>query len=179
MAFKQLFILIEGDDDERFFRHIITPILQERYTYVQFYQYAQRSASVIGSFIRSIQAMKADYIIAGDIDEIPCITQKKETLKNEKLKKADIQNNHIAIIIKEIESWYMAGLDEKALHKLGISYKKDDTNNLTKEVFDSFVHGKYKSRINLMQEILRLFQIDTAQKRNRSFEYFTLKYSMN
>lgn len=61
--------------------------------------------------------MGADYIYVTDIDRSPCITAKKERVKKEI---SNIDIGKIVIVIKEIESWYFAGLTAKALQSLGI-----------------------------------------------------------
>jgi hypothetical protein len=178
MAYRQLFILIEGDDDERFFQRVVLSRLKEKYDHINLYKYAQRSSDAVGRFLRSVRAMKADYIITGDIDKMPCISQKKENLTTGKMRKLAVPGEHIAVVVKEIEGWYMAGLDEEALKKLGIKkYKKQHTNDLTKEEFNRFVGGKFISRIDLMQEILKLFNVETARRKNQSLDYFMKKYA--
>lgn len=82
-------------------------------------------------------------------------------------------------MIKEIESWYLAGLDEAALKELGISYPDKDTDTLNKEQFDRLIPVKYVSRIDFMQEILKNFQLETARQKNKSFYYFINKYSIS
>ena len=118
--------------------------------------------------------MKADYIVAADINHSPCVTQKKEALLSKKFKHINIDN--IIIVIKEIESWYLAGLNESSRRELGIKSHKANIDELTKEQFDSLIPDKFNSRIVFMQEILKYFEIKTAAGNNKSFAYFTGKY---
>ena len=39
MPYKRLFILIEGDDDERFFEKIINPLLDKKYNSITLWKY--------------------------------------------------------------------------------------------------------------------------------------------
>ena len=169
MDYKLLFILIEGNDDERFFESVVKPFLQERYSAIKFWQYAEENEKRKVSFIKSITSMKADYICIGDIDDVPCVTSKKEKITDDFGKK--ITANRIAIVIKEIESWYLAGLDEKASKKLGIRKKIKTTDNVIKEHFNQLIPKKMPRSV-FMQKILENYDVEIAEEKNRSFEYF-------
>ena len=104
MSYKRLFILIEGDGDERFFENVVEPFFRERYSAIQFWQYAKKNKKMKANFIKSINAMKADYICAGDFNDAPCITAKKEKTTDDFGKK--LTADRIIIVVKEIESWY-------------------------------------------------------------------------
>ncbi len=107
MAYKQLFIWVEGPDDMRFFNAIIKPLFAEKYDWIEVRSYAERKKEYVAAFLKSIQAMGADYIFTADINSAPCITKKKQNL-------LEIYPNaneaELLIIIQEIESWYLAGL---------------------------------------------------------------------
>jgi len=61
MAYKRLWILIEGNDEERFFE-TIKPIFENKYDFVQTWQHAQEPRRRIRNFLKSIQAMNSDYL---------------------------------------------------------------------------------------------------------------------
>jgi hypothetical protein len=175
--YKRLFVLLEGNDDERFFKKIIKPEFDKRYDSVQFYLYAAQSPKKIENFIKSIIAMKANYIIVTDINKSPCVTHRKGILIERKIKNRRVTNENIMVVIKEIESWYLAGLPPTNLQKLKINYREKNTDSLTKEKFDRLIPGKFISRIDFMQEILKYFQIETAKQNNKSFHYFMEKFA--
>lgn len=87
MAYKRLFILLEGDDDERFFEKILKPFFQKRYSWEKPLKYSRRKKEKIVNYVNSINSMKADYIFASDRNDAPCVTAKKEkiTRNSEKL----------------------------------------------------------------------------------------------
>lgn len=176
MSYKRLYILLEGNDDERFCKSVIKPRLENKYDFVQFYRYATLPPKKVANFIKSIMAMKADFFIITDINHSPCITHRKEGLKERKIKYKAVNKEKIIVAIKEIESWYLAGLSAKGLEKLNIDYKKKRTDNLTKEQFDRLIPGKFISRIDFMQEVLKHFHLETAKQNNQSFKYFLEKY---
>ena len=171
MSYNILYLFVEGTDDERFFESVIKPKFEGKYDYVEMMKYAHKSTKYIFNFLKTIKSMNNSYIYFSDINDTPCITLKKqeilETYKN-------IDKDRIVIVIKEIESWYLAGLNEKDSKKLTKrSFKSTDT--ITKEQFNTF-RPKNESRINFMIELLNVFSRDTAIQKNNSFSYFMKKH---
>ncbi len=123
-------------------------------------------------YIKTINSIRADYIFFTDINNSPCITDKKENIQR-KFKFIDI--NKIVVVIKEIESWYLAGLDNDACNQLKIKCI-ENTDSITKERFNNLIPRKFTSRIDFMLEVLKLFSIDEATRKNTSFKYFIEKY---
>ena len=174
-SYKRLFLWVEGNDDERFFKRAIIPKLQEKYDDVRIIKYATMKKEKIDNYINSINSMKADYIYFADINKSPCITAKKEKIRQER-KYIDISK--IIIVIREIESWYLAGLNTKACDHLKIN-NIGNTDNTTKEKFNTLVPKKFTSRIDFMLEILKIFSLKEAKHKNKSFKYFFEKYDIN
>ena len=170
--YKLLFIWVEGDDDERFFNKILSPKFQKKYGNVKIIKYAAMKKEKVDNFIRSIKAMRADYIYLTDINDSPCVTAKKEETQN---KYPNIDKDKIIVVIKEIESWYLAGLDNKACKQLKIK-NFTNTDNVTKEKFNALIPKKFTSRIDFMSEILKNFSIEIAKQKNNSFQYFVERY---
>ena len=171
--YKRLFILIEGPDDGRFFQLIIKPLFEIKYSNVVIWEHASKSPQKTKNLINSINAMPSDYIFVTDMNSAPCITRRKEA----KLSKLNnLNKDRIIVVIKEIESWYLAGLDDLHCKKYKIpSYKF--TDGITKERFDSLIPRKFGgSRIEFLQEILKYFQVKTAKQKNKSFNYFLEKH---
>lgn len=175
MNYAVLYIFVEGDDDERFFREILLPTLKKKYNDVKIIKYAQKPKKFefIEKFIRSIISMGGDYIYVTDINDSPCITAKKQEIQNNL---RYINGNKILVVIKEIESWYLAGLDRNSAKRLGIKQIPTTTENVTKEQFINLVPRKFHSRIDFMREILENFSIKTAKEKNKSLEYCVEKY---
>jgi hypothetical protein len=172
MEHKRLFLLIEGDDDERFFQRIIKPKYEEKYDTVTLWKYAQVRNQKVDNFLRSIKAMGADYIYIVDINLAPCVTAKKQEIRGG-LK--NIDQDKIVVVIREIEGWYLAGLDDKISQHIGIR-PSNTSDNITKEQFDDWVPKKFDSRIDFMMELLKYFSIEMAKQKNRSFRYFLEKH---
>ena len=171
MAYRRLFIFFEGDDDERFFDRVIKPMYERIYDHVHLWKYAQAKKQKVNGFLRSINAMQAEYLFVSDMDESPCVTDKKARIAS---KFEKLSEDRILIVCREIESWYLAGLNDEGCSQIGIP-PSDDTDSMSKERFDGMVPKKFVSRIDFMQEIMKVFDRKTALTRNTSFGYFMRK----
>ena len=150
MAYRRLFIFLEGDDDERFFDRFIKPMYERIYNCVELVKYSEMKKQKVNNFLQSIKAMRAEYLFVSDLDESPCVTAKKERIASEFAKLSEDQR--ILIVCKEIESWYLAGLNDEGCRQIGIppSY---NTDRISKEQFNGMMPRKFDSRIDFMQEI--------------------------
>ncbi|MFN3384520.1 MAG: hypothetical protein ACK401_06470 [Archaeoglobaceae archaeon] len=110
---NKLYILVEGDDDERFFDKIIKPLLREKYD-VRIVKYAEwkMKKEKIENFIRSCQSMKADYIYVTDLNASPCVTVKKEEIMK---KLRNIDDSRIVVVKREIRKLVLCGFERFGL----------------------------------------------------------------
>jgi len=99
LGYNRLFIWVEGSDDVRFFDNVFRPFFEEKYDFVEVRPYAHLKKEKISKFLKSITAMKADYIYVADINNALCITAKKQEIHN--LFK-NILADRIVIVVKEI-----------------------------------------------------------------------------
>ncbi len=174
MAYRRLFILIEGDDDERFFDRVISPLYKQICDHVSLWKYSQQKLKKVNGFLNSINSMPyADYIFVADMDDSPCVTAKKEWITSQFEK---LSEDRILIVRREIESWYLAGLNDDSRRQIRMRKGFNKTDRISKEQFDSMIPERFDSRIDFMQEIMKLFDRETASSKNTSFEYFMQKY---
>lgn len=167
--YRRVDVLLEGRDDGRFFDAVIRPVLQERYDDVRTWEYANASIERRINYLRSIQAIgNVDYLFVSDLDTSPCVTQRKGHLINSY--KGIIDAGRTIIVMREIESWYLAGVDDGLCRKLGVRVLRH-TDAVTKEQFASLVPRRFDSVVEFMTEVLRSFRIETAKRKNRSFGY--------
>ena len=171
---KRLFILVEGEDDIRFFGRIIKPLLVSRYDSIEIIPYASIRRVKVNNFLKSIRQMKNDYIFVADIDTERSVRDKKQILYYHF---NNIDGKSIIIVIREIESWYYAGLSRESALALGVS-ELASTDSLTKEDFNQLIPGKYNSRIDFMFEILKYFSLESARTKNTSFRFFVDRYQL-
>ena len=167
-----LFILVEGDDDERFFDRLIKPLYEQICDHFQIWKYSQQKLKKVNGFLNSINAMQADYIFVADMDDSPCVTDRKERITSHFM---NLSEDRILVVCREIESWYLAGLNDDARREIKIR-TIDNTDHISKEQFDRMMPERFDSRIDFMQEIMKLFDRETALSKNTSFEYFMQKY---
>ncbi len=177
--YNSLYIWVEGKYDKLFFETIAKPGLEKKYGRgrVHIRQYRQRKNQEIVNLIEEREAKDDICIGVADIDSASCISKRKQEKQREEFKSLD--KNRITIVVKEIESWYLAGLDDKACRELEIA-KFDTTDSITKNRFDHLWrrNRKFDSVIDFMQEILKAFDIETAKQKNKSFRYFVKKYRL-
>lgn len=172
MTYSEIYFFVEGLDDERFIRMIVASLIDKKHR-CSLHQYSGMSKKKIKDFLNSIKAMNyADYFFLRDINSSSCITKKKSDLRDVYTNRLD--ENRIIVVIKEIESWYLAGLDDKKCKELGIKPFRD-TDSITKEQFNDIIPPKFDSRIDFMAEVLKRFSIETAKSKNKSFQYFMEK----
>jgi hypothetical protein len=171
---KRLFILVEGEDDVRFFGRIIKPLVLSHYDSVEILPYASIKRLKVNNFLKSVAQMHNDYIFIADIDTERSVRDKKQLLYNWF---SNINGDSIVIVIMEIESWYYAGLPDDALQKFGLP-SLPSTDGLTKEDFNALIPPSFDSRIDFMFEILKSFSPVTAAMHNRSFKFFFERYHL-
>lgn len=166
-----VYVFVEGAADERFFNVVIRPILAARYDAIVPWQYAQRSKEDVIKALRSVREGKADYFFLRDIDTCPCITAGKQDLLKAYGKRIDL--SQAVVVVREIESWYLAGLDDAKRREFGISPNRHrQTDDLTKEQFEALMPAaRFDSVVDFMNGILYRFDAGTARNRNRSFDY--------
>ena len=168
----RLILFIEGDDDERLVKHILTSIANETKSFIQYYQYSTKKKSSIKQYINTIiNVNNWDYFFLHDNDHHLCLTSCKEFL-------CDIFPficiSKLIIAIREIESWYLAGLSANLCHNIGLQYIHD-TSNVTKEDFSKlFLELNNDDMPNLLEFklfIIENFDLELAVTRNKSLEY--------
>jgi len=172
--YKQLFILVEGGDDVLFFRAIVKPLFEKHYSEVRIFPVSNWSHEEVRKLLRSVAAMKADYLVVRDIDAHPCVTAARDALRRPYPR---VEPDRIQIVRAEIESWYCAGISPKdaELGTLRV-VACNDTAEVTKESFDTALSERRLSRAPAMTTMLERFDLTTAARRNRSFRYFLHKH---
>jgi hypothetical protein len=185
MTFKQLTIFVEGEYDEIFFDQIVKKMLERTNTYdnISVFKWCRKEKELIKNFVQSLNDMNSaesqyDYIFVTDFDppNIKCVSQRKEIVCG---KFCTILPEKIIVVINEIEGWYLAGISEKNRKKLGINSEKFhsiDPNTVVKEIFEIHIKPKKKSKLEFMLDVVKVFDVYTARKRNDSFNYFFEHY---
>lgn len=156
-----LFIFVEGRDDKRFFESYYKP---EK---VIFVEYKTMSNKEIQAYINSFSRITtADYLFFADADGASIKDKLDKTAKKYPM----CDKSKIRIVQREIESWYLAGLNQTICAKYKVKYIPR-TDDVSKEKFNSMV-PKGHNHTSFQVEILKHFDKECAKSRNYSFESF-------
>jgi len=176
---EQLYILLEGTDDERYFNAVIIPHFKTKYKKVNSIRYANMPKNIFIKYIKTFQEQGSDYIMFTDLDSQGdknyCVTKRKnKIIKNYKSK---IKQDQIIVIKEEIESWYLAGITQADLKIYKIK-KQNNTELVNKEQFKQLIPKDFTSTMDFMIEILKEYALDYAVGINNSLKYFSEKFSL-
>jgi hypothetical protein len=170
-----LHVFLEGDDDERFIKRIIYPLLINRHAIVKIIKYSREEIIKINKYVHTINQVESwDYVFLTDIDLVTCIANKKQYIGE---KYSSLDPSKIIIVVKEIEGWYLAGINDKFRRSVKIKGFRE-TNGLTKESFRALIPRKY-TRLQFLLELLEYYSLPMAIEKNRSLLYFYNKYLGN
>jgi hypothetical protein len=173
--YNNLYIWVEGRRDQLFFHRKIKPFFETKYTSVHIMQYSRMKKPLRKKFILSIIAKNDDLIFVKDFDKGPCVSFRKDILKEE-FDCKQIVNDNIIIVIKEIEGWYLAGITTTFSKQFNVEIFQG-TNKITKSKFEEVFHKSlFDSEINFTIEILKAYSFDEAKNKNDSFDYFFTKF---
>jgi hypothetical protein len=178
MDFKQLYIFVEGTDDERFVETVIKPYLLKHYVYVKTIPYAKLKKIVIEGYIKTYKKQgSSDYIFLCDLDargdKSLCVTSKKQSIQNKYGNFLELEK--IAVVKEEIESWYLAGITPENMAKFKIK-AFEETESTNKEDFEKMIPKNFASKTDFMVEILKTYSIENAIEYNASLGYFKRKF---
>jgi len=167
--YKRMWIFVEGEHDSVFAKGALLPILKKGYDFVDTWQYAQEAPKKVIDFLRAMKPMQADCLFLADIDDSPCVTAKNSVLM-ERFREA-LEPSDVVVVVKEIESWYLAGADDEVCRALRIA-SLSRTDHTTKEQFQAMMPERFKdSVVDFMREVLGRFRLDIARSKNQSFCY--------
>ena len=170
-GYHRMWLLVEGADDRRFCTVVLCPTFRIHYDHVSIWEYSQQKRSKLAALVQNIGSMSDDYLLICDMDARPCVTETKEAVASGVL---GLSWDRVAVVRREIEAWYLAGLDEEACRELGLG-RVVDVDEDTKERFDHLVGGKGE-HTRAMVDILKHYDVEVARQRSPSFEYFWRKY---
>jgi hypothetical protein len=173
MTYRQLFLFVEGDDDERFLSSVVVPALLTAYGHFRFVQFSSLKKEKLRGFLRSVVAMKADYILVRDLDRLPCVTAAKDEVLRSL---PQVNPDRVQIVKAEIESWYCAGISEDHPWRSLTIGRCTDTSSITKEILEAAVFQEGQPKLPTMLELLESFDREAAVQRNESFRRFLRKF---
>ncbi len=165
-----IYVLVEGSDDVRFVKHVLKPVLEQKFGTVKTWEYSRKRTDAINGFLKSIQAMKAECIFLADADN----KSEKQVIDSYTQKLSNLCSTNINIVLREIEAWYLSGINEKDTNlKLSKSIPQD-TSSVTKESFDTYFMRLNGTEAKIAS--LKSYDVGLACKRSPSFEQLYNKY---
>ena len=126
----------------------------------------------VANFLVNITQNHDEYLLVADLNSPSCITSKKQELLEIY---PPLERPKIIIVVKEIESWYLAGLSDANYRKLGITPVLANTDNVGKQKFQEYMSKKF-DLTEFKIELLKYFSIAIAKQKNSSFSYFAERY---
>ena len=175
MPYRRLFIWVEGPDDTRFFDRVIKPLFSTSHDWVEVREYSGLPRNKLRDFLRGIRAMRADCLFVVDLNQSPCISERKRRLRT---KLRGLRDEEILVVCPEIEAWYLAGLGPEARKTLRLKWKGIGTDDCTKERFNAVQPVRFESRIDFLIEILKVHAADRAMQANSSFRYCVERHGL-
>lgn len=162
-----LTVFVEGLSDLRFIKHHLELkglTYEDDFTVAE---YAGQKTIKTNNHIKSIKQIPGrDYIFISDIDH-RSLEETTDLLLNTY---SELEIDNIKPVNREIESWYLAGLD---IGNSKLKLKKKiprSTEQISKEQFLS--HFDCMEDVEIMLDILESFSIDLAKARNSSFQIY-------
>lgn len=177
MAFRRLYIWVEGPDDRRFIERILKPRLQKYYDWIDIVEYAGMPDAKMDSYLHAIErigdsvGILTDYLFMVDMDGAPCISGKRSAVVA-RYKRVLFQK--VFVVVDEIESWYISGLSEANAAKFKLP-TRGNADDFTKEHLLAVCNGLRQTPLEVRIEILKCFVWETALDRSASFRYFCEK----
>ena len=173
MSYRCLYIWVEGIYDDLFFSEVVRPLLASRYDWIEVVQYAEEAPAWRRSYLRNLQSRPdANYIYVTDLNAASCVTAKKADVRDGMSR---IEADRMMVVVSEIESWYLAGLNAEHSARLEIGEPRK-TDWITKEEFTRLRPRRFASNREFMLEILDCFSVAAARAQNQSFDYFCRKF---
>lgn len=164
MNTRELFVLVEGPSDARFIRGVLPRVAPE--LGFKLIEHSRRPHREVNQIIRLRHRKEAPVLFLTDRDHAPC-NESRKTKRKEAL--PDLEARDLIVVSREIESWYLAGINAETARALSVPAQTDDC---VKEHFARIRPSRFDSDIDFMAEILKTFDVDCARARNRCFDYF-------
>ncbi len=170
-----LHVFVEGPDDERFFDAVVRPRLGARYSAISCIKYARTKKDSVTAMLRALRGSGKQVMFLVDIDLFPCPDERRRDVVS---KYGVVVEQEVHVVIKEIESWYAAGLDRDGCSGLGLRWRafRFGTHELSKEaVYASQIRPDSMTHQQLLIGMLAAFDYGRAKHANPSFKRFVLQ----
>lgn len=173
---NKLFVFVEGDDDVMFIENILLNHFQQDIVIIPITYQKKHNINIIKQIKKINSNNEMEYIFLSDLDSHSYSSiedRKKKRIKEFHHEEyEDLDPNKIFIVVEEIESWYLAGIDS-SLESFKDFDIPENTENFTKEQLDEMIlNSDFLSKIDFFKEVSQVYDIHLAMQRNKSFRYF-------
>lgn len=175
---KTFVIVVEGPEDEDFFRMVIKPYLEKthRAAHIAFYLKTANKGWG-GRDFKQVFEQYDHVLIVRDIDQYGCPAVLKDSFCRTYLN--GLKKEHVSVVIAEIESWYIAvGGDGISWFpqrfKSPMSTSAITKENLLEAMRMSGKAGRMKKSA-VLQQLINCRDIEVGKRRNESLDYFLRK----
>lgn len=174
---KNLFVFVEGKEDIMFVKNVLYNLFIKHSINIIPIPYQKTRNHEVKNHIKASEASNHDYVLLSDLDshKYECITSRKNQRINEL--DGEITPDKIMIVVEELESWCLAGIDE-SIGEYADFIVPENTDNITKEDFDEILSNTSFNKNKIFNYLSFNFNVDLAVKRNKSFKYFLEKYDI-
>ena len=173
---KNLFVFVEGKEDLIFVKKVLYNLFIQHSINIIPIPYQKTRNHDVKNLIKTAKANQ-DYVLLSDLDShtYSCITSRKD----QRIKELDgeITYDKIIIVVEELESWCLAGIDT-CIEEYSEFEVPETTDDITKEDFDKILSNTSFNKNKLINFLSFNFNSDLAIKRNKSFKYFLEKYGI-
>ena len=170
------FFLVEGHTDKLFVERVFVPeiLVRRPGIYVKVVEHAGRPSKTIRGIVGTATRMGVHYVFVSDLDRFACYGLRRDQRKREY---PCLDESQIVVVNREIESWYLAGLDEATCGQLGVPFLQQ-TDGFTKERFTDLRPHRFRNNLDFMLEILDHYNLSHALSGNRSesLAYFCARH---
>jgi len=169
MSSRQLYVFVEGDDDKRLFDQVVRKKLELAFRPIHIVKYAEMANRKVNGFLETAYESQSRVIFAADIDK----SDNSEACSSRcRSSYSELHREDVVCVIREIEGWYLAGLDGQLL-RICAPRVPASTDTVGKGQFESLVPKRYGGSVLAFKEaILECFSIRAARQRNSSFRAF-------
>lgn len=173
---RNLFVFVEGKEDLLFVKKVLHNLFIKHSINIIPIPYQKTRNHEIKKLIKTAKDNQ-DYVLLSDLDShtYPCITSRKD----KRIKELDdeITSDKIIIVVEELESWCLAGIDTR-IDEYSDFVIPESTDDITKEDFDEILSNTSFNKNKLFNYLSFNFNVDLAIVRNESFKYFLKKYGI-
>lgn len=138
---NNLFIFVEGIDDKKFVSEVLANLFyQKSINIIPVTYQVKKNNDINKQIIRCTKSKNCSYAFFSDLDShtYPCITSRKDSRRKEY---NALEDSNIFIVCEEVESWYLAGVDN-SLEEFKYFKISDSTDNVTKEDLNEMIKKK-------------------------------------